>query len=160
VVLSHSTLEKGSVFRITLEAEPGESALPSPPERGEASLLATGDKLVLVVDDAKENRMLVNAYLTRLGIKAHMAQNGREGVDMALANDYALVLMDLQMPEMDGFEALRALRKEGYQRPIIAVTAHAMKGDRERCIQVGFDDYLCKPLSKQALADCLANFLS
>lgn len=161
VVLAHSNPDEGSAFRVTLEVEETEKSTASVERPLDLSLRATSahDNRVLVVDDAKENRMLVYAYLSRMGLQSELAENGKEGVSKALAGDYAVILMDLQMPEMDGFEALQMLRASGFNRPIIALTAHAMKGDRERCLQSGFDDYLSKPLSRQALSDCLAQYI-
>lgn len=63
------------------------------------------------------------------------------------------------MPIMDGFEAVTYLRSKGYKKPVIALTAHAMRGDRERCIEAGFDDYIKKPINRQALEDCLSRFI-
>lgn len=114
---------------------------------------------VLVVDDSADNRALISLYLSRMGFKVSVAENGEQGAQEALAHGYDIVLMDIQMPGMDGFEAVRTLRSKEYHGVIIALTAHAMKGDRERCLDQGFDDYICKPVSKSSLTQLLLKHL-
>jgi len=110
---------------------------------------------LLVADDNETNQMVVVRMLQKLGCQAEVAANGREAVEAAARGSYALVLMDCQMPEMDGFEATRALREaeaaRGARTPIIALTANALSGDRERCLQAGMDDYLPKPVRMEDL---------
>ncbi|MCX6044650.1 MAG: response regulator, partial [Chloroflexi bacterium] len=124
------------------------------------------DATILLVEDQKANQELAIQQLAKLGYKAKLAQNGQEALDRIARPDhgYQLILMDCQMPHMDGFEAtrrIRALEQENGQDPIpiIAMTAQAMKGDRERCLAAGMDDYISKPVRmadlEQALARCL-----
>src|SRR6185436_18949385 len=93
-----------------------------------------------------------------------IAENGREALDALDRENFDLVLMDVQMPEMDGFEATAAIRenerKTGTRVPIIAMTAHAMKGDEARCLTAGMDAYLSKPISPKCLFEALERFLS
>ncbi|WP_413582369.1 PAS domain S-box protein [Bdellovibrio sp. HCB288] len=113
---------------------------------------------VLVVDDASDNRELFKRYLMKAGLseeQVEMAENGEEAVAKISGGDFRLVLMDIQMPKMDGFQALKTLRKQGYKGRVVALTAHAMKGDREKCLEAGFDGYLQKPLKKEELRDIL-----
>jgi CheY-like chemotaxis protein len=101
---------------------------------------------VLVVDDGPENRELVKLVLEDFGISVDEAGNGRVGVDMALQNHYDVVYMDVQMPVMDGFSATRLLREQGYETPIIALTANAMKGFEQQCLDAGYTGYFSKPI--------------
>ena len=115
---------------------------------------------ILIVDDAEDNRTLIQLYLERLGFDSDSASTGRQAVGLALHNPYDLILMDVQMPEMDGFEAVSELRSQNYAGPIVALTAHTMKGDRERCLEGGFDDYLGKPIDRELLKKSLNKFTS
>ncbi len=115
---------------------------------------------ILLAEDNPTNQQVALGILEKLGFDADTAANGREAIRALEAVPYDIVLMDVQMPEMDGFEATRAIRsgKTGVLNPkipIIAMTAHAMKGDRERCLEAGMDDYISKPIAPQALAEAL-----
>lgn len=116
-------------------------------------------KRILVVEDVQINQMLVLAYLKKFGYSSHTAANGIEAVTAYEQGNYDLILMDCQMPEMDGFEATRKIRelelKTGKHVPIIALTANAMKEDEARCLGCGMDGYLSKPIRKEMLAAVL-----
>jgi len=101
---------------------------------------------ILVVDDSPENRQLVKLVLQDFGLHVDEAENGQVAVDRAAECTYDLILMDVQMPVMDGFAATKILRARGLQQPIIALTANAMKGFEQECLQVGFTDYFTKPI--------------
>jgi two-component system sensor histidine kinase/response regulator len=118
--------------------------------------------LVLLAEDNKINRTVANALLAKHGLRTAVAHNGREAAEMALANHYAAILMDCQMPELDGYEATRRIRtgEHGRHTPIIAMTAHSMPGDRERCIAAGMDDYLSKPVRAEQLEAIVKRWLS
>jgi len=123
--------------------------------------MARGKKLLLVEDNLI-NQKLAIGLLTKAGYSCDLAKNGQEAVEAVMDKKYDLVLMDVQMPEMDGFEATRIIReKEGAERhtPIIAMTAHAMAGDREKCIEAGMDDYLSKPLKRDDAFDVISKWL-
>lgn len=113
---------------------------------------------ILLVDDAPDNRALFRIMLSKLGANVDLAENGREGVDRAKENSYDVILMDIQMPHMDGHEATRLLRKGGTKTPIIALTAHAMKEELERTVASGFTDFLSKPLRREALVQALLKY--
>jgi len=118
---------------------------------------------ILVVDDNKVNQKVMCALLDRLALPSEIANDGQEAIDMCSRNKYSVILMDCHMPVMDGFEATKAIRKlesaAGTYTPIIAVTAMAMAGDRERCIAAGMDDYMSKPVDKELLKIKLNHWL-
>lgn len=126
---------------------------------GEAGRSDAGDgsngPVVLVVEDNGRNRKLFRDLFSFRSIVAKEAADGQTALAMAMESPPALILMDLQLPDMDGFEALRQLRADARTRdvPVVAVTALAMKGDRERCLQAGFDGYLCKPIDARTFVD-------
>jgi CheY-like chemotaxis protein len=118
---------------------------------------------ILVAEDNPVNQKVALGMLRRLGFQGDIANNGREAVERAAAEPYVLILMDVQMPEMDGFEASRALRRSppaGRHVPIIAMTANAMSGDRELCLAAGMDDYLAKPVKLDQLRATLDRWLA
>ena len=134
-----------------------EMQAPSPP----LAVSPLSDKRILLAEDNPINQKVALLQLSKLGFTAQTVTNGREALEAASNGGgvYALVLMDCQMPEMDGFDAARAIRKaeltSGHHIPIIAMTANAMEGDRERCIATGMDDYISKPVSLEGLKKVL-----
>ncbi|MDB4223158.1 ATP-binding protein [Granulosicoccus sp.] len=114
---------------------------------------------VLVVDDAPENRELLEVLLTDLGLSVTLAEDGKEGVEKAMRNEYSLVLMDIQMPVMNGYDAVAAMRNNGIEYPIVALTANAMKGYEEKILASGFSHYQTKPLDIAQLTQLLARLL-
>ena len=119
------------------------------------------DSRVLLAEDNESNQMVAAEILSRLGLTLDIAQNGREAVEMvhAAPDKYAAVLMDMQMPEMDGLAATRALRGTGWTLPIIAMTANAMKADLEACLAAGMNDHVTKPIERKALVQSLRRWL-
>ncbi len=118
---------------------------------------------ILVAEDNPTNQRLATAFLERLGYAAEVVETGAAAVEAARSGRYAAVLMDCQMPEMDGYEAARRIRSAesatGRRLPIVALTAHALAGDRERALAAGMDDYLTKPIRREALAEALRRHL-
>lgn len=116
---------------------------------------------VLVVEDGLDNRRLAEHYLTRAGAVVEMAEDGQEAMDgFAQWRDRVdIVLMDIQMPRLDGYQTTRALRQSGFAKPIVALTAHAMAEDRERCLAAGCDGYMSKPLNRAELVALCARLV-
>jgi len=114
---------------------------------------------VLVAEDNAINQLVAARLLQSLGYVVDMVENGQQAVEAVRQGTYDLVLMDCHMPEMDGFELVAEIRRRehgsGAHLPIIAMTADAMKGDRERCLAAGMDDYLAKPVRAQTLLEVL-----
>ncbi|OQY57515.1 MAG: hypothetical protein B6245_16635 [Desulfobacteraceae bacterium 4572_88] len=124
---------------------------------------------ILLTEDNEGNQIVACELLSQAGIQVDIAENGTQAVNAVQKKQYVLILMDIQMPEMDGFEATRQIRnaEAGQQNqdepplriPIIAMTAHAMKGDREKCLEAGMDDYISKPIDKAELFRALKKWL-
>ena len=119
---------------------------------------------ILIAEDNEVNQLVFGQILNGLGLSYRIAGNGRTAVEMYRALQPKLILMDVSMPEMNGYEATRAIRaveaRSGSHIPIIGVTAHALKGDREKCIEAGMDDYLPKPISPDRLGAKIGTWLS
>jgi len=119
---------------------------------------------VLVAEDNRVNQKVVTHLLEKQGHRVTIASNGREALEKLLPGGFDAILMDVQMPEMNGLEAARAIRRaerdSGRHIPILAMTAHAMKGDRERCLASGMDGYVSKPIRSQELLDALQRVIS
>ena len=166
VTLAHSEPEKGSRFVAEVVANPMErtSFLKSldtssdenqiPSRKGDRRL--QGMK-VLLVEDVLDNQALIGHFLSRAGADFDVANNGQKGIEKALSGNYDAVLMDIQMPLLDGYEATRRLRTKGYKTPIIALTAHALHEEREKSIEAGCTDHLSKPVQYNVLIEHLAN---
>ena len=114
---------------------------------------------LLLVEDGSINRKLIVAILSQAGLEVATAENGQLGVERALNEHFDLILMDMQMPVMDGYTATTRLREAGVSIPIIALTAHAMKGDKEKCLAAGCSGYVTKPINMDVLFDAVADAL-
>jgi CheY-like chemotaxis protein len=125
------------------------------------STKALSGRRVLIVDDDIRNIFALSSVLEDYGMEIKTADNGREAINLARAGDLDVILMDIMMPEMDGLETMKEIRKIGTCKdlPIVAVTAKAMKGDRERCIEAGAWDYLSKPVDREQLLTVLKAWL-
>jgi PAS domain S-box-containing protein len=167
-----STLGHGSTFRVRFDApgieestmvRPRVDVLPEEESRAEEESRVHLDCRVLVVDDRRDVRRISQLFLERVGATVTTAENGQEGVDAALrayqaGEAFDVILMDMQMPVVDGLEAVRMLRDAEVEQPVIALTADAMEGDRQRCLRGGCDDYLSKPIEHGALVKMVAYY--
>lgn len=120
---------------------------------------------ILIAEDSESNVALIELYFSKTACRLDVASNGQEAVDLFKDNDYALILMDIQMPVMDGYEATRLIRELESQTmatptPIIAVTANIHDEERDRCAAIGCTSFLPKPISKASLLCCIADHLS
>jgi signal transduction histidine kinase/DNA-binding response OmpR family regulator len=169
-----STPGKGSTFAVTVETgrlegtrllkDLSESAVDlSRRPRATTAQTMKLDGRILLAEDGVDNQRLIAFLLKTAGAEVTLAEDGKLACEAALAarangTPFAVILMDMQMPVMDGYEATRRLRAEGYRGPIIALTAHAMAQDRQKCIEAGCDDYTTKPVDRQALLATVAQW--
>lgn len=114
---------------------------------------------ILVAEDCPTNQMLFRIMLTKLGFKVDLADDGLQAVEKAANNNYKLIFMDMQMPNMDGYDATQKIKEMGVETPVIALTAHAMFDDKKKCLDAGCDDYLSKPVMKESLIDMIESWL-
>ncbi len=164
-----SELDKGSTFRVTLTTGDLEGVPFLQPEDAAMTQqkLSEVEELhwqfpearILVVDDGTENRELVRLLLEDAGLTVDEAENGLAGMEKAVASHYDVILMDVQMPVMDGFTATRTLRQKGVETSIIALTAHAMKGFEQQCLDAGYSGYLTKPIDVDRFMELMADLL-
>jgi CheY-like chemotaxis protein len=116
---------------------------------------------VLLAEDNPVNQLVARAMLERAGCVVHVAANGEEAVRMSADDAFDVIFMDCQMPTLDGYAATAAIRRregDAQRTPIVAMTANAMPGDRERCISAGMDDYIAKPIDDAVLTTALAKW--
>ncbi len=148
----------GSTFTFTIPVERASAATGSV-----VQVVPDDTKLhgrVLIAEDSETNAMVAKKMLDRIGLEFEHVTDGAAAVDAALSGKFDVVLMDVSMPNLDGLEATRILRQRGYTVPIIAMTAHALKGDRDRAFEVGMSGYVTKPVRPNALRDALSKWLS
>ncbi len=157
---------KGSIFSLVIPAGLDVTKQPSldmcidhiePRKKETGQSEFTGH--ILVAEDVKTNQMLIKLLLKQMGLEVTIAEDGSEVVQKALVQQFDLIFMDIQMPNMNGYEATRKLRNEGVKTPIIALTASAMSGDEGKCICAGCDDYLSKPLDRRKLLEKIRKYL-
>ena len=166
-----STLGQGSTFRVTIPVKLAKTAVKTAPAKTkntkqqptEAAEQFNGAR-ILLAEDGKDNQRLIMFHLEKLGVEVELCENGKDAYEKAIEQHKAgtpfdLILMDMQMPIMDGYTATSRLREEGYPGPIVALTAHAMSGDRQSCIAAGCNDYETKPINRERLAQLIHNRL-
>jgi PAS domain S-box-containing protein len=143
------TINVGSTNAQTLPANPQQLQRKAPMQQELAGLR------ILVVDDNPDNRTYISSFLSSAGARIETAVNGVQAVELATQRDYNIVLMDIQMPELDGIGAMRYLKSQDYSKPVLALTAHAMTGDRENSLKAGFQDHLVKPIDRAHLIQAI-----
>ncbi len=167
-ILVQSQVGKGSVFSLLLPIQTDVSPLVSSNQnnsldRQQRSYEVDGLEFsgrVLVAEDNSSNRKLIETFLEKMGLQYIMVEDGQQAVDKAISETFDLILMDIQMPVMNGYEAVKALREKHISTPIIAVTAYAMNDDAQKCLAAGFDDYISKPLHFEQLCKVVAKNLN
>ncbi len=163
LILVESEEGVGSTFLAYISITPGQQHKDGPTrivsEISNQDLARLQGKRVLVIDDNQDIHLILRVYLSQIGVVADYAENGRLGVEFALKDSYDVVLMDIQMPVLDGYEATALLRKSSYKKPIIALTANAMKEDRDKCLESGCNDYITKPFRKSEIYRILLKYV-
>jgi len=163
--------DRGSTFEFFIPVSMSENAPlvtelsatekdPEPPPAPRTSL--EGYK-ILLAEDGVDNQRLLSMFIKKSGGEIHVVENGQAAIDYLVRDGHAeeidTVLMDMQMPVMDGYTATSTLRESGFHKPVIAVTAHALKGDREKCIRAGCDDYMMKPVRRDELTSKILEWI-
>ena len=169
-ILVSSQVGVGSIFSFEIDLEPTPDASLVTHSQYNARAKVAGDSnqtvktlppgKILLVDDGKANRKLIKLILEKAGCSVEEAVNGKVAYEKALAGDFDVVLMDMQMPVMDGYQATSKLRQSGYTKHIIALTANTMLGDKEKCRDAGCDDFIPKPVEIDSLLRTLVPYLS
>ena len=171
-ISGRSRAEGGSAFTLTIPCSPGgqtitvapgRETVPATPAMAPPAAAARAAGRVLLAEDNRDTQRVMCLRLAAAGFEVTPASNGQAAVDLALAAQAAgrpfdAILMDMQMPVLDGYEATRTLRAAGYHHPIIAVTAHALCEDRDECLRFGCDDFLAKPIDWPRLTEMIASY--
>ena len=165
-----SEIGRGSCFELALDLGPwDELELGAPQVAAPVAVVATGTRRfrgrVLLAEDGRDNQRLITTLLERRGLAVDIVENGRDAVEQASSawtrgTPHDLILMDVQMPEMDGMTATRELKRRGYPKPIVALTAQVLEGDRQACLEAGYDDYETKPINLKRLDQLLGRYVA
>jgi CheY-like chemotaxis protein len=167
-VVVQSRVGIGSTFTAKIDGGPAvniemvhglvESSLPATTDIGACKNMKLKGR-ILLAEDGRDNQRLLMAILGDAGAEVTLAENGRIAVDLAASQPFDLILMDMQMPELDGYGAATELRNKGFNAPIIALTAHAMMEDRDKCLASGCSGYLTKPIDTESFLYTVRSYL-
>ncbi len=161
-VAVESEINKGSTFKVTLPFKKSTEKVISkkPTAKAEKLTVSFSDKTILVVEDNYMNKLLLQSIFDKYNIVPLIVENGLKAIEAVEKNKIDVILMDVQMPEMDGIEATELIRKQyGSGIPIIAMTAHVLEQEKQRCLKAGMNDYITKPISEQILIEKLNKIL-
>lgn len=158
------TIETGSLQGVEMLHQVDEADMAHRELNGQPTTAMRLNGRILLAEDGPDNQRLISFILRKAGAEVTVAENGRIAYEMAIAaaqtdEPFDVILMDMQMPELDGYGATRLLRSEGFNRPIIALTAHALAGEREKCLKAGCDDFANKPIDKSKLFGMISRYL-
>ncbi len=167
-IMVQSEYGKGSVFSLIIpsriedasEVTAEQDKWPGPQQGKVASEYGQFTGRVLIAEDKSSNLKLIEQLLEKMGLQTKSVEDGQQAVDAATSESFDLILMDIQMPNMNGYEAIRFLRGKQISTPTVALTAHAMESDAQRCLAAGFDDYIPKPIRLGKLREIIAKYLS
>ncbi len=167
VIVSESQPGIGSTFKVTVDTGDldgveyitslQQTSLLTGTNSNQEEISLAGLK-ILLVEDSIDNQVIVSSFLQFAGAQVDIANNGLEGMEKALSGDHNLILMDIQMPILDGYVATSKLREQGFSKPILALTAHAMNEERQRCLRVGCNEHLTKPVNVEELIKRVREF--
>ncbi|MNV50735.1 Aerobic respiration control sensor protein ArcB [compost metagenome] len=153
-------LKSGSAFTFTIGYKP--AAMENGDGQSESLMLPPRSIRILLAEDNFVNQLVLTKMLEKLGHTVSVVDNGREAVQAVLNEKFDLIFMDLNMPGLNGLDASKLIKEtlgEGNSPVIVAVTANALKGDREKCLSAGMDDYISKPVRREAVARLLGKYL-
>lgn len=153
-----STPGSGSTFKFSVPVDSADQQIDHKEDRSTTSGTLSGR--ILIAEDSETNAMVAKKMLDRLGLDYEHVLDGAAAVEAALEGNFDVVLMDVSMPNLDGLEATRILRQRGYTVPIVAMTAHALKGDRDHAFKIGMSGYITKPVRPKAIRESLEKWLS
>lgn len=170
IVLLSSELSFGTIFQITIQAEDVSSQKLVPTlwqqsgktrlEKNEPTSFTLSGVKILLAEDSPDNQMIINMILEKVGAEVHIASDGGEAFEMANKNKYDIILMDIELPIMNGHQVCKKLRAKGYTSPIIALTAHALKKERDQSLQYGCDAHLTKPIDRYHLISTIHSYVT
>jgi len=160
------TIATGSLEGVPMVEQPGDAVRQPRTQKSEHKLLdGSLDGRVLLAEDSPDNQRLIAHILQKAGVEVDVVSNGQLALEKTLAamdegRPYGVIFMDMQMPVMDGYDATRTLRRNGYKGPIVALTAHAMAADRQKCLDAGCDDFATKPIDHTKLVEIVATYVN